>query len=87
MRKSRQLSIMALCAVAALGISMSACDDDSTAVTKGKINEACSADKPCDAGLVCGDEGKCVEDKGQDPVDSEKAKLGEDSPQLPLSED
>ena len=78
MRKSRQLSIMALCAVAALGISMSACDDDSTAVTKGKINEACSADKPCDAGLVCGDEGKCVEDKGQDPVDSEKAKLGED---------
>ncbi|MBQ4359226.1 MAG: hypothetical protein II767_03135, partial [Proteobacteria bacterium] len=75
MKRSRQLSILTFCAVAALGINMAACGDDpSTAVVKAKIGETCSADNPCDAGLVCGDEGKCVEAA---PV-VDKAKLGED---------
>ncbi|MBQ8038110.1 MAG: hypothetical protein IJ268_14065, partial [Proteobacteria bacterium] len=74
MKKSRQLSIMALCAVAALGISMSSCGDESAQAVKGKINDSCGADKPCEHGLVCSDEGKCIEAQ----VTDEKARLGED---------
>ena len=74
MKRSRQLSIMALCAVAALGFGVMSCDDDSSSVSKGKSGDACSQDKPCDTGLECSEEGKCVEKAAQT---DEKAKLGE----------
>ncbi|MBQ9243135.1 MAG: hypothetical protein IJ165_07890 [Proteobacteria bacterium] len=76
MRHSRQFSVLALCAMAALGFGVTSCDDEAASVTRSKLNETCSQDKPCEEGLVCGDEGKCVEEAGQEPED--KAGLGED---------
>ena len=74
MKKSRQLSILTLCAVAALGINMAACDDDAGTSTKSKAGQSC-AENGCEAGLVCNADKKC--EVPEDPKD-EKAKLGED---------
>lgn len=71
MKHSRQLSIAAFCAATALCFGVTACGDDAGS-SSGKVNDSCSASKPCVNGLVCNDEGKCVE--AQEP---EKAKLGE----------
>ena len=74
MKRSRQLSILALCATAALGFGMSACDDDAGTSTKSKAGQSC-AENGCEAGLVCNADKKC--EVPEDPKD-EKAKLGED---------
>ena len=65
MKRSRQLSILAFCTVAALGIGMTSCGDETPSVTRPKLGDACSADNPCDTGLKCGDDGKCVEGAAQ----------------------
>ena len=75
MKQSRQLSLLAVCTLAALGLGVASCGDESSGVY-GKLNDACSASKPCADGFVCSDEGKCVE-KTDDPK-SDPAKLGED---------
>ena len=87
MKHSRQLSIAAFCAAATLSIGMIACDDDAGTSTRAKVNEACSDSKPCDEGLICGDEGKCIKKDNTDPQEPEKAKLGEDCDSDKLCED
>ncbi|MBQ8036381.1 MAG: hypothetical protein IJ268_05250, partial [Proteobacteria bacterium] len=72
---SRQQSLLALCAVASLGVGMISCGDEVSGV-RGKLNDSCSDAKPCGAGLVCGDDGKCVEET-QEPVQTDPAKAGE----------
>ena len=78
MKRSQQLSITALCAAAVLGFGLTSCGDD-VGSTRGKLNASCSDKSPCEDGLVCNDEGKCVEKTDPAPViTDEKAKLGED---------
>ena len=77
MKRSRKLSVVALCAVAALGFGLASCDEEGPSTSVGKRGDACdNADKKCDTGLVCED-GKCV-DEVKDPVVDEKAALGEE---------
>ncbi|MBQ4360344.1 MAG: hypothetical protein II767_08815 [Proteobacteria bacterium] len=77
MKRTQQLSITALCAAAVLGFGLTSCGDD-VGSTRGKLNASCSDKAPCENGLVCSDEGICIEKKDDPAPQPEKAKLGED---------
>ena len=77
MKRSRQLSIMALCAVAALGITVSSCDEDaSNSSVKAKSGDSC-ASVECEDGLVCNADKVCEKAETPDPGD-EPGKVGDD---------
>ena len=77
MKRSRQLSIMALCAVAALGITVSSCDEEaSNSSVKAKSGDSCEAVE-CEDGLVCNADKVCEKAETPDPG-AEPGKAGDD---------
>ncbi|MBQ8038111.1 MAG: hypothetical protein IJ268_14070 [Proteobacteria bacterium] len=74
--KKRQLSVMAFCAVAALGVGLYACDDDagSDSARKAKEGQSC-ASMDCESGLECSADKICIDPS---KVSEDKAQLGDD---------
>ncbi len=74
--KKRQLSVMAFCAVAALGVGLYACDDDagSDSARKAKEGQSC-ASMDCESGLECSADKICIDPS---KVSEDKAQFGDD---------